>query len=121
MGAGSRPAGHFAPTEPMRHGPLGLHPTNRIKTLAVGISAIALVGALSACGESTETAKANFCDSLEAFARHHRDRPTSPGGAPGAEGLRRGTDPACQAARATEAALAAARAAPLASHCAVWS
>ncbi len=41
---------------------------NRIKTLAVGISAIALVGALSACGESTETAKANFCDSLDEFS-----------------------------------------------------
>jgi hypothetical protein len=41
---------------------------NPIKTLAAGVGTAALVVLMSACGQSTDEAKADFCDSLDEFS-----------------------------------------------------
>lgn len=41
---------------------------NPIKTLAAGVGTAALVMLMSACGQSTAEAKADFCDSLDDFS-----------------------------------------------------
>lgn len=41
---------------------------NPMKTLAAGVGAAALVLLMSACGQSTDEAKTDFCDSLDEFS-----------------------------------------------------